>query len=292
MTDPTGGSIANITVDMLKRVAMARNPQAVAQVVRQIAATLGTGTGPVIRGIATAMGSATAATSSWAATASNAVQGALNAGALVSSEAAVTTAAGTAGAAGAAGAGAAGTAGGGAASGGLFGWFTSMGVAAQVATIAAAVIVTVAVAQGVGTLMADDPTAVAGEGPGTTLESGPAITGFQDGYKVVGVLNSSGEVGIVSVRGTTALEEGIPGCRFRHGGVDCEEPADIVELDATVYDDATTATTALCALLDGPRFSPPLADGWSVDFQGRVVTLDDWGSVDFEECDAQLGPPG
>lgn len=288
MTDPTGGTIANITVDMLKRVAMAKNPQAVAQVVRQIAASLGTGTGPVIRGIATAMGSTAGSTASWAATATNAVQGAMNAGALVSSEAAVT---GAAAGAGAAGAGAAGT-GAAASSGGMFAWFTGMSVAAQVATVIAAVVITSVVAQGVGTLMADDPTAVAGEGPDTTLESGPSITGFQDGYKAVGVLDSNGDVGIVSVRGTTALGEGIPGCRFRHGGVNCADPADIIELDSTVYEDATTATTALCALLDGPRFSPALADGWSVEFQGRVVTLDDWGAVDFEECDAQLGPPG
>jgi hypothetical protein len=286
MSDPTGGSIAQITTDMLKRVAMARGPQAVAQVVSDIARTLGTGTGPVIRGIAASLGSVASGTAGWAGTATTAVQGAMDAGVLVSSEAAVTGAAG-AGAAGAAGAATTG-AGATGASGGMFAWFTGLGVAAQVAVVVGAVVLTAAVAQGVGSLSGDDPSAIPGSGPVTTLESGPAISGFQDGYKAVGV-QFDGEIGIVSVRGTVALQDGIAPCRFRHGGVNCEDDADIVDLDSTIYGTAAEATEALCNLLDGPRFSPALADGWSVPYGGRTVTLDDWGSVDLDLCDEIIG---
>ena len=280
MTDPTGGSIAHITTDMLKRVAMAKSPQQVAQVVRQIAATLGTGTGPVIRGIATAMGSSSAAMASWAATATNAVQGAMNAGALAASETVVTGAA--AGAAGAAGGGAA------ASGGGMFAWFTGASLATQVAVVIGAVVLTSVVAQGVGTLAGDDPTAIPGEGPITTLESGPTLPTFSDGYQAIGV-RRGGEISIVSVRGTTAIEEGIPPCRFRHGGTNCDDPADIVELDPTVYATEDEATEALCEMLDGPYYSPALADGWSVEMDGDVVTLDDWGEVQFDVCREVLG---
>lgn len=290
MTDPTGGSIANITVDMLKRVAMARGPQAVAQVVSDIARTLGTGTGPVIRGIATSMGSTAISAAGWGATATTAVQGAMDAGVLVSSEAVVTGAAG-AGAAGAAGAtgaaGAAGGAGAAGASGGMFAWFTGLSVGAQVAVVVGAVVLTAALAQAAGSLAGDDPSAIPGSGPDTTLESGPEVTGFQDGYKAVAV-RFDGQVRIVSVRGTQALEDGIAPCRFRHGGTNCDDDADITDLDPTVYASAAEATEALCQLLDGPRFAPALADGWSVPYAGSNVTLDDWGSVDFEVCDSIL----
>jgi len=91
------------------------------------------------------------------------------------------------------------------------------------------------------------------------------------------------------VRGTTALDEGIAPCRFRHGGVNCDDDADIVDLDPNVYDTSEEATEALCVLLDGPRFAPALSDGWKVPYAGSSVTLDDWGSVSFAICDEMTG---
>ena len=95
-----------------------------------------------------------------------------------------------------------------------------------------------------------------------------------------------GVVRIVSVKHTNAITEGIAPCEFRHGGNDCESTADVVALDPGVYETAEEATEVLCRMLEGPRTAPALSDGWSVPYDGRSVTLDDWGHVDFAVCDA------
>jgi hypothetical protein len=42
-------------------------------------------------------------------------------------------------------------------------------------------------------------------------------------------------------------------------------------------------------MLEGPRSAPALSDGWNVPYDGRTVTLDDWGDVDFAVCDDVTG---
>ncbi len=271
MVDPTGGTIANITVEMLKKVAMAArtSPQAVSTAVQQIAATLGTSTAAVVRGITVSMGSSSAATAGWAGTATTAVQGAVAEGALVTTEVAVAGTAATT------------------TTGGLVAWFGGLSVAAQVALVVALVGGTVLIARGAGWAASDSASAVAGSGPGTTASFGPAPSVFSEGYQAVAV-HRDGRLSIVSVRGTTELEDGIAPCNFRHGGIDCDSDADVRPLVEEVFGDADAATRALCGLLGGPRFAPALAAGWKVPYGDGSVTLDDWGQVDFEACDEVL----
>ncbi len=276
MSDPTGGTVAKITLDMLKRVAVAasRSPQAVATTVNTIAAELGTSSAAVVRGIAvlTERVSTTAATAGWAGTATTAVEGAIAKGALVTSE---TVVAGTA----AASSGGAVTA--------AVTWFGGLTVAAKVAIIAAAIGGTVLVARGAGWLASDSPSAVSGAGPGMSAEFGETIPDFNEGYQAVGVY-FDGELSIVSVRGTDDVTEGIAPCHFRHGGIDCDSEADVRPLVEEVFPDAAAATNALCGLLGGAYYSPALADGWVAPYGEGTVTLDDWGAVDFAECDKKL----
>ncbi|WKZ83455.1 MAG: hypothetical protein QY307_04220 [Acidimicrobiia bacterium] len=319
MVDGSGGTIANLTLDALKSIAMAgrQGPAAVAAQVEAIAAQLGVSPAVVIRGVAVSMGAASKAIAGWGGTATAAVQSAMEAGTLVKvsiegltagSAAAGGAAAGGAAAGGAAAGGAAaggaaaggaaagGAAAGGAAAGGAAAggwvttgvtWFGGLTVAAKVAVVAAVVGGTVLVAQGAGWLSSDSPSAVPGSGPGTTAEFGPGVSSFQEAYQGVGVY-SDGVLRIISVRGTEAIAEGIPGCEFRHGGIDCTTPADVRTLTAE-FGTAADASAALCEQFAGPITTPALADGWVI-YQGdRSVTLDDWGSIDWGVCEEALG---
>lgn len=278
MSDPTGGTVANITLAMLKRVAMAArtSPQAVATAVETIAAELGTSSAAVVRGIAvlTERVSTSAATAGWAGTATTAVEGAMAEGALVTSEVVVagTTAATTGGAVTAA-----------------VTWFGGLTIGAKVALVAAVIGGTVLVARGAGWAASDAPSAVSGAGPGTSAEFGATIPEFNEGYQAVGVY-FDGKLSIVSVRGTEDIADGIPPCRFRHGGINCDADADVRPLAAgEVFPDAKKATNALCGLLGGGYYAPALAAGWVAPYGGGTVTLDDWGAVDFAECDKVIG---
>lgn len=273
MGDPTGGSIARITVSMLKRVAMAARsgPGAVSTAVEAIAAELGTSTAAVVRGIAvmTDKIATGAGATGWASTATTAVEGAVAEGALVTTETVVAAGATTA-------------ASGGVVTAGVT-WFTGLTVAAQVAIAAAVIGGTILVAQGVGSMSGDSPSAVSGAGPGTTLFSGATLADFDPGYQVVGAYKD-GSLKIVSVRGVEDLEAGIAWCNVRHGGVDCDTSADFRPLTPEVFDNATLASEALCGMLGGPYYSPALADGWVAPYGEGTVTLDDWGALDLSKC--------
>lgn len=166
-------------------------------------------------------------------------------------------------------------------------WFGGLTIAAKVAVVAVVVGGTVLVAQGAGWLSSDSPSAIPGSGPGTTAEFGPGASSFQEGYQGVGVY-ADGVLRIISVRGTEAIAAGIPGCNFRHGGIDCTTPADLRTLTAE-FATRAEASAALCAGFTGPPTAPPLADGWVV-YQGeQSITLDDWGSIDWGVCEEALG---
>lgn len=284
MTDPTGGSIANISVAMLKRVAMAngRGAAAVAAEVQRIAGQLGMSPAAVIRGIAVSAGSTSAAAASWAKTATVAVQGAIEAGALVATEATA--------AAGAAGAGAAATGAGGAAAGstGIVGWFTGLTIGAKVAVLVAAGVLTAGVAQAAGWLSADSPSAIPGSGPGTSAPIVTTPTLPPESYVAVGVY-FDGNLRIVSVRSAAAVAEGIAPCAFRHGGIDCDSQADVRPFVAGDFATAEEATEAACDQLGGPPYPPPLADGWVAPYGSGTVTVDDWGALDLSVCDEVTG---
>lgn len=259
---PDGGSAVRITEEMLQRIAAAaqRNPQTTARVVGQVADQLGTSVDDVVRSVRDAAGVVGGAALAFAQGAWAAIDSAISAGAL-SAPAVASTAAGAAGASTAA-AGSSATS----SSGGAFAWFTGMNVVTQVAAIIGAVVLTTAVVDGIGALGGSEPAV---------------------GYKAVGVQFDE-SVRIVSVRHTDAIDEGIAPCNFRHGGIDCESEAVLIDLDPGVYETAAEASEALCRLLDGPRFAPAFSDGWSVPYEGGSVTLDDWGSVDFGVCDPIL----
>lgn len=247
-----------LTEELLTRIAHAatKNPQTVSRVVGQIADELGTSVEDVIKAVRDAAGVVGAGLLGLAKTAGAAIESAISAGTLTAPGTAVASAASTA-----AGASTATSASSG---GGIAAWFTGMNVAAQVATVIGAVVLTSAVAQ--------------------TVSSPDLSLTAAEGFKAVAV-QVDGVTRIVSVRHTNALGEGIAPCRFRHGGNDCDGAADIVELDPVAYPTAVEATEALCEMFDGPRFAPALSDGWSVPFDGSTVTLDDWGHVDLARCD-------
>lgn len=249
-----------LTEDMFDSLARAAttSPQTVSRVVGQIAQQLDTSPEDVVRAVREAAGVVGAALLGLAKSAAAAVESAVSAGALTA-PAVATTAAGTAGAA---------TTGAASSSGGVVSWFTGLGVVAQAATVVGAVVLTTAVA--------------------TSITSSPVPEGAAEGYRAVGV-EVDGSVRIVSVRHTDAIDAGLAPCDFRHGGNDCDSTVDLVDIDPATHLTPEEATEALCGLLDGPRFAPALSDGWSVPYQGRTVTLDDWGYVDFATCDEVTG---
>ncbi len=168
------------------------------------------------------------------------------------------------------------------ASGGLLGWIAAHPLLFA-ALMAVAGIGTAAVSNIAGTLMADGPTAVAGPGSGRDPHQGdPALRG--GGYLPV-VVHVAGKPRIVSVRSVDAIRKGIAQSNFRHGGISATRAQLRVvagSLDRP-FRDAGSATAALCKYLRGPLRKPPLAAGTTVSYNGRAVTLDDWGLVDFVE---------
>lgn len=242
-------SRVQLTRDVLERIVESanRNPQNVSRVVGQIARQFDTTPDDVIRAVQDAAVTAGSALLALAKSAASAIDSAITAGSLAAPGAAAAGAAGTGSAS---------------SGGGIVSWFANLGVVTQVATVVGAVVLT---------------TTVAG-----SITSSPSIP--TEGYQAVG-MQVDGVVQIVSVRHTNAISEGIAPCNFRHGGIDCESTADVVTLDGGVYETAAEATEVLCGLLEGPRAAPGLSDGWSVPYDGRSVTLDDWGHVDFAVCD-------
>jgi len=249
-----GDSRIQMTEDVLSRIVDAanRNPQTVSRIVGQIARQLDTTPDDVIRAVQDAAVTAGSALLALAKSAAAGIEAAISAGSLAAPGAAVAGAAAGSG-----------TATGG---GGISAWFANLGLAAQVASVVGAVVLTTTVA--------------------SSITSSPAIAA--EGYQAVG-MQVDGVTQIVSVRHTNAISEGIAPCRFRHGGNDCDGVADVVALDPGIFETAAEATEVLCRMLEGPRVAPALSDGWSVPYDGRSVTLDDWGHVDFGVCDETIG---
>jgi hypothetical protein len=246
----TGGSRIRVDAELLRRIVDAanRNPQAVSRAVGQIAGQFDATPDDVIRAVQDAAVTAGSALLALARSASAAIDSAISAGSLTAP-----------GAAAAAGTGSASI------GGGIVSWFANLGVAAQVGTVVATVVLATTVA-----------------GSFTSSPSVPA-----EGYQAVG-MQVDGIVRIVSVRHTDAIETGIAPCNFRHGGNECASTADVVALDPGVFETPEAATEVLCRMFEGPRSAPALSDGWTVPYDGRAVTLDDWGSVDFAVCDAVI----
>ena len=130
-----------------------------------------------------------------------------------------------------------------------------------------------------GTLSADPPSAVLGEGPGVkpTQNRDGGVQG--GGYLPVAVM-ADGKARIVSVRPTHAIGQGILLSNSRHGGVHPTNKAQLQILAGSMdrpFRSADEATAALAALLRGPLRKPPLAEGRTAMFGGQSVTVDDYG---------------
>jgi hypothetical protein len=268
MTDPTGGSIAQITTNMLKGLHQAQQTGGLAGLTAQIevlAGQLGTSTAAVTRGIAVAAGSTSTTARSLANFLAPWVQQAIRSGTLTLTETVVATAPIT--------------------TTGLAAWWAGLAVGAKVVVVVAAVGIAVLGAKAIGSVLGsasgDDPiesvdrTADPFTPPGGDDASATRFVG-------VGAY-ADGTLRIVSVRSTAAVADGIPWCEFRHGGIDCSVDATLQTLTKE-YDNAADATTEVCGLLGGPPSPPPLAAGYQAPYGSGFVTVDDWGSLDFEVC--------
>lgn len=173
------------------------------------------------------------------------------------------------------------------ASGGLLGFITAHPLL-FVALLAAAGVATYYGSQAVGEWSADKPSAVSGPGPAEP-PGGPPPAPVMGGGFVPLVVHINGAPRIVSVRTVDAVVAGIPQCNFRHGGINCEKRADVRVLETNLqnpYRTASDATAALCRRLQGPLRKPALAAGFIANFDGKTVTVDDYGgsSLDFKTC--------
>ena len=90
----------------------------------------------------------------------------------------------------------------------------------------------------------------------------------------------SGGNGVLSVRPAQAVEQNrLTNDQFRHGGVDPTR-AQVRVLSDSVS--RTEATRILAGFIKpGSLRYPPLSSGFVATVDGRTMTIDDWGDVDF-----------
>ena len=160
--------------------------------------------------------------------------------------------------------------------------------AAFVGLLLAAGIATYFVSGALGAMSADEPSAVLGTGPDEPPGELPPMALQGGGYLPV-LVTINGAPRIVSVRSVDAIKAQIPLCNFRHGGINCDVKATLRILDRSLnkpFENSTKATEALCKKLDGPIRRPRLAAGFVAMYNGKQVTVDDYGgsSVNFEVC--------